>query len=131
MAKSPPAKGGIVIFAKDTRRLSEFYQQTLNLEITEQEKSHEVLTGQSIEVVIHAIPAKQAAAITIEDPPVLRANSAMKPAFWVEDLAATRKTAIKFGGQLKPLKGAWKIRGALVLDGNDPEGNVIQFKQLA
>ena len=129
MAQTQPTKSSIVIFAKDTKRLSVFYQKTLNLEVVEQEKSHEVLTGHSIEVVIHAIPAKHATAIKIEEPPVLRANSAIKPAFWVEDLAATRKTATRYGGQLKPLAGVWKIRGALVLDGNDPEGNVIQFKQ--
>lgn len=123
-------KNGIVIFAKNTRQMSEFYQVTLHLKVTEQAKSHEVLTGPSIEVVIHGISAKQAASITMEAPPVLRSTSAMKPAFWVDDLKAVRESAIRCGGQLKPLKGAWKIRGALVLDGNDPEGNVIQFKQL-
>jgi hypothetical protein len=33
------------------------------------------------------------------------------------------------GGYLKPIKQAWRIRGYIVLDGTDPEGNVIQFKQ--
>jgi len=123
-------KNGIVIFAKNIRQMSVFYQETLNLTVTEQAKSHEVLTNQSIEVVIHGIPAKQAASITIEAPPVLRSTTAMKPAFRVEDLKTVRESAIRCGGHLKPLKAAWKIRGALVLDGNDPEGNVIQFKQL-
>ncbi len=29
-----------------------------------------------------------------------------------------------------PAAGAWHFRGATVLDGHDPEGNVVQFKQL-
>ena len=33
------------------------------------------------------------------------------------------------GGFLKPAEAAWRIRGMLVLDGCDPEGNVVQFKQ--
>ena len=131
MANSTSPNNGIVIFAKDINRMSAFYQQTLNLSVAEQEKSHQVLSGQSTEIVIHAIPAKHAASITIENPPVLRATTAIKPAFWVDDLRTVSTSARRCGGQLKPLQSAWRIRGALVLDGNDPEGNIIQFKQLA
>jgi hypothetical protein len=28
------------------------------------------------------------------------------------------------------MKQAWRIRGYVVLDGWDPEGNVVQFKQV-
>jgi hypothetical protein len=34
------------------------------------------------------------------------------------------------GGHLKPLKQAWRFRGFVVLDGWDPEGNIVQFKQV-
>ena len=52
-----------------------------------------------------------------------------KPAFFVESLEAVRSVAEATGGYLKPLEGAWHFRGATVLDGWDPEGNVVQFKQ--
>lgn len=35
------------------------------------------------------------------------------------------------GGHLKPAAGAWRFRGHVVLDGWDPEGNIVQFKQPA
>jgi hypothetical protein len=37
--------------------------------------------------------------------------------------------AVKTGGFLKPREQACDIRGCVVLDGHDPEGNVVQFKQ--
>jgi hypothetical protein len=42
-----------------------------------------------------------------------------------------RAAAKANSGYLRPIKQAWLIRGFVVLDGFDPEGNVIQFKQLA
>ncbi len=121
---------GLVIFAKDVERVSAYYQQTLNLSVSETKNSHQVLNGPDIEVVIHAIPAALAASITIDQPPVSRGNAAIKPAFRVDDLEAVRAATVATGGTLKPFKKAWNIRGALVLDGCDPEGNIVQFKQL-
>lgn len=121
---------GLVIFAKNVERVSAYYQQTLNLSVTETENSHQVLNGPDIELVIHAIPAAQAASITIEQPPVSRGNTAIKPAFRVNDLEAVRAASVATGGTLTPLKEAWNIRGVMFLDGCDPEGNVVQFKQL-
>lgn len=120
---------GLVIFAKDIDRVSAFYQKTLKLIVSESENSHRVLTGNGIELVIHAIPKQIAAQIAIDSPPVARSDTAIKPAFVVESLAAVRTAANTTGGTLKPLKGAWKIRGATVLDGTDPEGNIVQFKE--
>jgi predicted enzyme related to lactoylglutathione lyase len=48
----------------------------------------------------------------------------------VDDLEVVRAAAKANGGFLKPIKQAWRIRGFIVLDGCDPEGNVIQFKQV-
>lgn len=129
MAAKSAASYGMVIFAKDLKRLTAFYQQVLNLKVIESEKSHIVLNGNGLELVIHAIPARVAAGIDITEPPTLRAASAIKPAFYVDDLAEVETAVAATGGTLKPLDGAWEIRGAIVLDGSDPEGNVVQFKQ--
>jgi hypothetical protein len=66
----------------------------------------------------------------IQSPPKCRDDAAMKPTFVVDDLEVVRASAKANGGYLKPIKQAWRIRGFVVLDGWDPEGNVLQFKQV-
>jgi len=131
MAKSIPQVGqaGLVVFAKSVKKLSAFYIRTLGLEVLESARSHQLLCGNGYEVVVHAIPAKYAREIQITKPPVLREDSAMKPSFVVPDLAALRLAVVATGGWLKPEEMAWTIRGHKVLDGCDPEGNILQFKQ--
>ena len=131
MAKSTSQSGqaGLVVFAKSVKKLSAFYVRTLGLEVLESTRSHQLLGGNGYEVVVHAIPAKIARAITIAKPPALREDSAMKPSFVVPDLKALRLAVVATGGWLKPEDMAWAIRGYTVLDGCDPEGNILQFKQ--
>ncbi len=131
MAKSAPQHGqaGLVVFAKSVKKLSAFYARTLGLEVLESARSHHLLRGNGYEVVVHAIPAKIAREIPIAKPPVLREDSAMKPSFVVPDLQALRLAVVATGGWLKPDDMAWTIRGHKVLDGCDPEGNILQFKQ--
>ena len=120
---------GLVIFAKNKKRVSAFYQQTLSLRVEESEPSHDLLCGGGYEVVVHAIPRKVASAIRIARPAVQRADSPFKPTFVVANLEAVRAAAVKTGGYLEPAEEAWHFRGCAVLDGWDPEGNVVQFKQ--
>lgn len=131
MARKLPAyRQTLVIFAKNKKRMSAFYRQTLGLTATEEQASHDLLQEPGIELVIHAIPRKYAADITITRPPQVREDTPFKPAFIVPDLDAVRAAAKATGGFLKPAEAAWQIRGATVLDGWDPEGNVVQFKQI-
>ncbi len=123
------AQTGTVIFAKNTKQLSDFYAQVLGLTVAESEHSHTVLTDDSTELVIHAIPAAVAKAITIEVPPVKREASALKPVFAVSSLEDIANKIAQLGGGIKDVKKAWEIRGHRVVDGWDPEGNIIQFKQ--
>lgn len=131
MAMKPRSQQqGLVIFAKDKGRMSAFYRLTLGLEVVESEESHDLLRGSAIELVIHAIPGRIAAGIEISVPPAIRDTAVFKPAFVVADLEAVRQVADQTGGGLKPKEAAWSIRGATVLDGWDPEGNVVQFKMV-
>ncbi len=118
-----------VIFAKNKKRVSAFYRETLGLTATVEEPSHDVLVGAGIELVIHAIPRKYATDIVVSKPPKVREDTAIKPAFYVADLEVVRAAAERTGGFLKPRDQARDIRGCIVLDGHDPEGNVVQFKQ--
>ena len=120
---------GLVVFAKNKKRVSAFYQQALGLVVEESDTSHDLLRGHGYEVVIHTIPRKIAASIVIADPPAPREETPLKPTFVVGSLAAVRRAVEATGGYLKPESGAWRIRGHVVLDGWDPEGNIVQFKQ--
>lgn len=135
------AENGCVIFAKNVQSMSTFYQATLDMKVSVAEESYEVLTNGSTELVIHAIPANIADTFTIDSPPRLRQNTAIKPAFVVASLDDVRKACETCGGGLNPDSDKWQYTRAQevssvveqvvvhVLDGWDPEGNVIQFKQ--
>lgn len=120
---------GLVVFAKNKKRLSTFYRQALDLTVEESTSTHDLLRGHGCEVVVHAIPRRYATQIKISRPPAVREDTPFKPSFVVGDLQAVREAASRTGGHLKPAEGAWHIRGFIVLDGWDPEGNVVQFKQ--
>ena len=127
-AKFEPQQG-IVIFAKSKRRVSAFYQATLGLRVVESEASHDLLRGTTYEIVVHAIPRKIAAGITITNPPTARERGAFKPTFVVKSLHKVRDATEATGGFLNPATETWHFRGCSVLDGIDPEGNPVQFKQ--
>jgi len=121
---------GLCIFAKNVEQVSLFYQQALELKVQTSDKTHDLLVGTNYEVVVHAISKAYADSIQIESPPKQRDDVALKPTFVVDDLEVVRAAAKANGGYLKPSKQAWRFRGFIVLDGWDPEGNVIQFKQV-
>jgi predicted enzyme related to lactoylglutathione lyase len=120
---------GLVVFAKDKKRVSAFYQQALGLAVQESDASHDLLRGHGYEVVVHTIARKYAAGITIATPPQPREETPFKPTFVVASLTVVRSAVEATGGYLKPESVAWHFRGHKVLDGWDPEGNVVQFKE--
>lgn len=120
---------GLVVFAKDKPRVSAFYQQTLDLAVQASDADHDLLRGHGYEIVVHTIPARYAAGIAVASPPKPRRDTPFKPSFVVDRLDRVRAAAQATGGHLPPLAKAWHFRGHAVLDGWDPEGNIVQFKQ--
>ena len=118
----------LIVYAKDKKRLSAFYRQTLDLELSEEQPTHDLLRGRGIEILVHAIPQEFAASIDIATPPLPREETPFKPVFEVADLGVVRRLALATGGFLLPLEKAWSYGGATILDGWDPEGNVVQFR---
>lgn len=129
--KSKPSvvQQGLVIFVKNKERVSEFYQQALGLTVQESARSHDLLVGNGYEIVVHTIPPKHAKGIKVSRPRVLRANTPLKPTFVVPSLETVREAASATGGYLNSAEASWHFRGFTVLDGCDPEGNVIQFRE--
>jgi catechol 2,3-dioxygenase-like lactoylglutathione lyase family enzyme len=120
-----------VLYAKDAPRVAAFYAATLGLSTLEHEPTHLLLAGPGIELVVHAVPPAWAAAIRIDTPPAVREDTPIKPSFAVPSLEAVRAAAAASGGRLFEAGRAWVWRGQRVLDGIDPEGNVVQFREPA
>jgi predicted enzyme related to lactoylglutathione lyase len=121
-------KPGAVIFAKDIERLAKFYAGLLFMAVVHGERGHIVLESQDAQLVLHALPEHVAQSIQMASPPQLRANTAIKLFFSVDDLAQARATAERLGGQLNSPQQEWEARGFRACDGHDPEGNVFQLR---
>jgi predicted enzyme related to lactoylglutathione lyase len=125
-----PIAAGAVVYAKDLPRVTAFYAQVLGLEITDSEHDHVVLESQGFQLVVHAIPADIGESIDIATPPLRREDAAVKLVFPVPSLGAARVLAAKHGGALDPADREWPFQDSRVCDGHDPEGNVIQLREI-
>jgi len=125
-----PFNAGAIVYAKDIHVLARFYAAVADLEVMHEVDDHIVLESETVELVIVAIPAATAARIVITTPPQRRENTAFKLVFAVPNLAAARATAEANGGVLEPPGKEWKFQGLRVCDACDPEGNVIQLREL-
>lgn len=125
-----PFTAGAIVYAKDIQRLSRFYAEVADLEVMHEVADHVVLESETHELVIVAIPAATAARIVITTPPARRENTAFKLSFAVASLADARQAAKAAGGDLNPPGKEWEFQGLRVCDGCDPEGNMIQLREL-
>ncbi len=120
---------GMVVYAVDKVRLSSFYADALGLQRVAEDPSYDVLHSAHVELIVHEIPHFLAVDIEIADPPELREDTAVKPVFFVADIDEVRSSVTAHGGGLLPVEREWTFMGTRVIDGWDPEGNVIQFRQ--
>ena len=125
-----PFTAGAIVYAKDLRRVAQFYAAVADLEIVHEVADHVVLESETHELVVVAIPAAIAARIVITSPPERRENTALKLSFAVPSLAEAREAAKAAGGELNPPAKEWSFQGMRVCDGCDPEGNIIQLREL-
>ena len=125
-----PFTAGAIVHAKDIARLAHFYAEVADLEIVHEVADHIVLESETHELVVVAIPAATAARIVIATPPVRRENTAFKLSFAVGSLVEARAAARAAGGDLNPPEKEWDFQGTRACDGCDPEGNMIQLREL-
>lgn len=126
-----PPSAAAVLYAKDIARVGNFYAEVVGLQLTHEEQGHIVLESEAFQLVVVAVPRRLAASIQIAEPPQRRENTAVKLVFLVASIAATREVAQSHGGQLNPPSREWMFQGTRVCDGQDPEGNVVQFREPA
>jgi len=119
------------VYAQDIERVAEFYRRTLSRPVLEREPGFVVVGDASLEVAVVRMAEALAKETPLSTPPRVRRDTALKASFLVADLEHARAEAEAAGGATKPVRAAWEWRGQLHLDGHDPEGNVVQFRQLA
>ncbi|MDQ8021478.1 MAG: VOC family protein [Moraxellaceae bacterium] len=130
MSAHPVATVSLIIYAKDVDKVADFYTQVLSLQVLEQDAGFVLLGDATMEIAIVRMPADIAARVLITTPPELREETPLKHSFLVTDLATTRERAIAAGGGTQTPDTAWAWRGQRHLDGFDPEGNVVQFREV-
>lgn len=123
-------KTGFVIYAKDKERLADFYSRTLGMVAVEDGDDFVVLESSAVQMVIHSLPLELADRVIVDTPPIARAHAAIKPSFVVKSLRLACEATIAAGGNAKSADTQWHFRDHNIIDGCDPEGNVIQFRQL-
>jgi len=122
---------GAVLYAKNLAPVQAFYQAVAGLTIEHAESDHVILGSPSFQLVILKIPEHIASSIEIESPPERRTETPMKLAFAIQSITEARAAAALHGGELNPPEREWEFQGCRVCDGQDPEGNVVQFRQNA
>ena len=127
----PSPTSGAVIFAKDIKRMSEFYCALLDLSVVHSGGDHVVIESDRAALVIHGIPPRIAKTIEITSPPKLREATTQKLFFVVKSIEVCRKVAPDFGGKLQAKSKEWSARNFTACDGNDPEGNIFQVREIA
>ena len=124
---------GAVVYVLDLGRAVVFYRATPNWSVLEQESGFATLQSPSVQgatiLTLVQIPDEIAADITIADPPQRRDETPIKLSFAVNDLAEVRALAATVGGVVDSVDMEWTFGTVRVVDGHDPEGNVVQFRQ--
>ena len=124
---------GAVVYVLDLGRALEFYRVTTNWSVLEQESGFVTLQSPSVQgatiLTLVQIPDEIAADITLADPPQRREETPIKLSFAANDLAEVRALAATVGGVVDSVDMEWTFGTVRVVDGHDPEGNVVQFRQ--
>ena len=118
----------IAIYSSNFKMLGNFYKEALDLIEIESGKDYLCLGNNGIEINILRMNSKEGKAINAEKSLHIRAETPIKCSFIVTSFEQVRNAIIKYGGMIKDEENAWEWRGALHLDGYDPEGNVLQFR---
>ena len=127
---SDESRTGVVLFATRLDRVATFYSRVLGLGEAHRDDDHILLESAAFQLVVHRIPDHVATPIPPAEPPARRATAAFKPVFFVRSLEGVRTIVSTHGGTMEPRDKEWSFNGVSVCDAVDPEGNVIQFREM-
>jgi predicted enzyme related to lactoylglutathione lyase len=120
-----------VLFAKDLKKVAEFYTQALGMTCGFSDEYHWALKGCGFDLIVHQIPMHMSSEIKIQQPPERRVWGAIRLDFPVESITGSRKIARSLGGDVDDTPPEWADSSANFFLGYDPEGNVIGVSQHA
>lgn len=120
-----------VLFAKDLKKVAEFYTQALGMTHGFSDEHHWALKGYGFDLIVHRIPKHVAGEITIQQPPERRVWGAIRLDFAVQSIEDSRIIARSLGGEVDDAPPEWAESKADFFLGYDPEGNVIGVSQHA
>jgi catechol 2,3-dioxygenase-like lactoylglutathione lyase family enzyme len=121
---------GAVLFARGLDQVATFYSKVLGLVEANRDDDHILLESPGFQLVVHRISVHGPTAIQAAEPPDRRAKAAFKPVFFVHSLENVRTMVGAHGGAMEPRDKEWSFNGVAVCDAVDPEGNVIQFREM-
>jgi predicted enzyme related to lactoylglutathione lyase len=127
---SQELKSGAVLFAKDLPLVAKFYEELVPMTVSISDQDLIVLKSPQFQLVIHPIPQKIAASMEITSPPDRRVDTPLKLFFPISSIAEARAKAPTLGGAINPPNKEWEARGFRACDGHDPEGNIVQFREV-
>jgi predicted enzyme related to lactoylglutathione lyase len=122
-----PARAGGFVYALDLERMTRFYEAMFGMQRLHDDAEHVVLQSADLQLVVHAIPARYAAQITLSQPPEPREDQALKLFFSVSSLAQARSVAAAHGGSVDAR--IWQGPGFDAANAIDPEGNILQVRE--
>jgi predicted enzyme related to lactoylglutathione lyase len=128
---SSKPKPSAVVFAKHIQKVARFYEEVVPMTVAHIDRDRIVLDTDGMQLVVHGIPKHIADQLFLTDPPQVRVGMPIKLCIPVSSIAEARLRAAKFGGKLDAKEDEWNAAGFVACDGHDPEGNVVQFRQLA
>ncbi|HEV7427130.1 MAG TPA: hypothetical protein VGQ46_12240 [Thermoanaerobaculia bacterium] len=121
-------KPSVVVFVADVRRATTFYREVASMNVLIDEKDYSVMETEGLQLVVHGLSGEPRAE---KDAIHVREDSYVKLCLPVDSIAEARSIAAANGGAIKAAKHEWEARGFRACDGHDPEGNVIQVRELA
>jgi predicted enzyme related to lactoylglutathione lyase len=124
-------RGGAVIYVSDLDRVRRFYEAVCGLTAAESGPDSVTLRSGATALHLVVVPRAIAPTISVSDPPQRRVHTPIKLVFVVTDLAVARRRAADAGGTLDEAAHEWRHGDAVVCDGHDPEGNVVQLRAAA
>jgi catechol 2,3-dioxygenase-like lactoylglutathione lyase family enzyme len=124
-------RAGAVIYTAAIDGLVAFYVAVLGFREFDRKPDHVVLEGDAFQLVL--LPSSPAAAPPVGVggvPSPRRSEAAIKPVFLVPSIATARAAAVDVGGRINAARHEWRFGAHRVCDGLDPDGNVIQLREV-
>ncbi|MCB1886378.1 MAG: hypothetical protein KDH20_02115 [Rhodocyclaceae bacterium] len=114
-----PARYGAVVYARDVRRLADFYRQFFGMTVLRETPDLISLDKDGFNIVIHVPPVEMPEA----------GFSPVKLFLTVESLAQAREAVTRYGGSV--MDGEWCNPVFRLCNIVDPEGNPIQIREFS